>query len=155
MDFSRIDWLVMWKLYHVQFFWIYLALAIPLRLFAVRSFGASMRTTSFVIVASFLSSVFSTWLPVVPVICFAPFVLAGARAVAESRLISVPIVAVAMGVETVFIETALFRVLLKQPVKGRFASLFIASISNAAIALALVLVWEFHHPTIFLAAANC
>jgi len=86
--------------------------------------------------------------------CFAPFVLAGARAVAESRLISVPIVAVAMGVESALLNAALFRVLLKQPVKGRFVSLLIASISNASIALALVLAWEFHHPTIFLAAAD-
>jgi hypothetical protein len=155
MTFSRIDWVVMWKLYHVKFFWIYLALGIPLRFVAARSFGASTSKTTFsVVVASFVSSVFCTWLPIVPVICCAALVLAGARAVVELRLISVPVVAVAMGIETVFLDAALFRMLLKQPVKRRFVSLLIANTLNASIALAVVLAWEFHHPTIFLAAAD-
>jgi hypothetical protein len=151
MTFSRIDWVVMWKLYHVQFLWIYLALGIPLRVVAARSFGASTsKTTSSVIVASFVSSVSCTWLPIAPVICCAAFVLARARAVGESRLISVPVVAVTMGIETAFLDALLFPMLLKQPVKRRFVSLLIANTLNASIALALILVWEFHHPTIFL-----
>jgi hypothetical protein len=69
MTLSRIDWVVTWKLHHVQFFWIHLALGIPLRFVAARSFRASTsKTTSSVIVASFVSSVSCTWLPIVPVI---------------------------------------------------------------------------------------
>jgi hypothetical protein len=155
MTFSRIDWVVMWKLYHVQFFWMYLALGIQLRFIAARSFGASTSKTTFsAIGASFVSSVFSTWFPVVPVICGGALVLAGARAFGESRVVSVPMVAVAMAIETVFLDAAIFRILLKQPVKRRFVSLLIANTLNASIALALVLAWEFHHPTIFLAAAD-
>jgi hypothetical protein len=155
MTFSRIDWLVMWKLYHVQFFWIYLTVGIPLRFVAARRFGASTsKTILSVVVASFVSSIFCTWLPIVPIIVCVPLLLVGARTIVESRLISVPVVAVAMGIETVFLDTALFRMLLKQPVKKRFVSLLIANTLNASIAFALILAWEFHHPTIFLAAAN-
>ena len=66
---SRIDWVVMWKLFHVQFFWIYLALGIPIRFVAVRRFGAasSRKTGVSVVVASFASSVFGTWLPIAPI----------------------------------------------------------------------------------------
>jgi hypothetical protein len=118
-------------------------------------FGASITKTTFsVVVASFVSSVFCTGLPIVPVICCAALVLAGATAVGESRLISVPVVAVAMGTETLFPDAAIFRMILKQPAKGRFVSLLIANTLNASIALAFVLAWEFHHPTIFLAAVD-
>jgi hypothetical protein len=155
MTFQRIDWVVMWKLYHVQFFWIYLALGIPLRFVAARRFGASTSKTTFsAVVASFVSSAFGTWLPIVPVICFAVLALAGASAVSESLMIGVPVVAVAMGIETVFLDAVLFRVLLKEPVKMRLVSLLIANILNASIGLALGLAWAFHHPTIFLAAAD-
>lgn len=46
MNLSGVDWVVMWKLYHDQFFWIYLALGIPLRLVAARGFGAASARTN-------------------------------------------------------------------------------------------------------------
>src|SRR5438876_10248044 len=58
MTYSRIDWVVMWKLFHVQFFWIYLALGVPIRFVAARRFRAAStcKTTLSIVVASFASS---------------------------------------------------------------------------------------------------
>jgi hypothetical protein len=156
MTFSRIDWVVMWKLFHYQFFWIHLALGIPIRFVTARSFGAaSARKTGLsVVVASLASSIFSTWLPIVPILGVGlPLGLLGKVAVGESLLIGVPLVAVSMGIETAFLDAVLFRVLLKEYGKKRFVSLLIANILNASIALTLALAWAFHHMPIFLATA--
>ena len=157
MTYSRIDWVVMWKLFHVQFFWIYLALGIPIRFVAVRRFGAasSRKTGLSVVVASFASSVFGTWLPIAPIFGVGlPLGLLGKTAVGESFLIGVPLVAISMGIETAFLDAVLFRMLLKESVKKRFVSLLIANILNASIALALGLAWAFHHLPTFVANAD-
>jgi hypothetical protein len=157
MTFSRIDWVVMWKLFHYQFFWIYLALGIPIRFGAARSFGAPSggKTSLAVVVASLASAIFSTWLPIVPILGVGlPLGLLGKVAVGESLLIGAPLVAISIGIETAFLDAVLFRVLLKESEKKRFVSLLIANVLNASIALALGLAWAFHHMPIFLATAS-
>lgn len=157
MTFSRIDWVVMWKLFHYQFFCIYLSLGIPIRFIAAQTFrAASSRKTSLsVVVASLASSVLSTWLPIVPVLGVGlPLGLLGKVAVGESSLIGVPLVATSMGIETALLDAVLFRMLLKESGKKRFMPLLIANILNASIALALGLAWALHHMPIFLATAN-
>jgi hypothetical protein len=157
MTSSRIDWVVMWKLFHLQFFWIYLALGILIRFVATRRFGAvSMRKTGLLVVAaSFASSVFSTWIPIVPILCVGlPLGLLEKTAVGESLLIGLPLVAISMGIETALLDAVLFRLLLQQPVKKRFVSLLIANILNASIALVLTLAWGGHHLPIFVANAD-
>lgn len=154
---SRMDWVVMWKLFHVQFFWIYLALGIPIRFVTVRRFGAasSRKTGASVAVASFASSVFGTWLPIATIFGVGlPLGLLGETAVGESRLIGVPLVAISRGIETAFLDAVLFRMLLKESVKKRSVSLLIANILNASIALALGLAWAFHHLPTFVANAD-
>lgn len=154
---SRIDWLVMWKLFHIQFFWIYLALGTPIRFVAARRFGAvSMRRTSLsVAAASFASSVFSIWLPIAPILLVGvPLGLLDKTAVGESLLIGLPLVAISMGIETALLDALLFRLLLEQPVKKRFVSLLIANILNASIALVLGLAWVSHDLPIFVASVD-
>lgn len=157
MTASRFDWVVMWKLFHLQFFWIYLTLAIPIRFVTARHFGAasSRKTNLSVVVASFASSLFSTWLPIVPILGVGlPLGLLGRTAVGESTLIGVPLVAISMGIEATFLDAVLFCLLLKESVKERFVSLLIANVLNAAIALALGLAWAFHHLPTFVADAR-
>ena len=156
MTYSRIDWVVMWKLFHVQFFWIYLALGVPIRFVAAGFRAASTcKTTLSIVVASFASSIFSTWLPIAPILGVGlPLGLLGRTAVGESLLIGVPLVAISMGIETAFLDAVLFRLLLKESVKKRFVSLLIANILNASIALALGLAWAFRHLPIFVANAD-
>ncbi len=82
------------------------------------------------------SSVFSTWLPIVPILGVGlPLGLLGKVAVGESFLIGVPLVAISMGVETALLDAVLFRMLLKESGKKRFMPLLIANILNASIAL--------------------
>jgi hypothetical protein len=157
MTLQRIDWVVMWKWYHFQFFWIYLVLGIPIRFVAARRFGAAFapKTSLSVVVASFASSIFSTWLPIAPIFGVGlPLGLLGRAAISESVLIGVPLVAISMGIETAFLDAVLFRVLLKESVKKQFVSLLVANILNASIALALGLAWAFHHLPIVVATAN-
>lgn len=152
MTLSRIDWVVTWKLHHVQFFWIHLALGIPLRFVAARSFRASTsKTTSSVIVASFVSSVSCTWLPIVPVIMLCAvrsrwgksrWPVASDQCASSRRYNGYPNRVSRCNAVPYVIETT------------GFVSLLIANALNASIALALILVWEFHRPTIFLAAAD-
>src|ERR1700676_5195261 len=126
MTFSKIDWVVMWKWYHDQFFLTYLALGIPLRLAAARRFGGSgSRKRLSVVITSFASAIFSTWLPIIPIISVAALDFAAGDSVGESLLFGVPLVAFSMAIETALLDTALFRVLSKEPVKNRFASLLI------------------------------
>src|SRR5437667_11452425 len=104
MTYSRIDLVVMLKLFHVQFFWIYLALGVPIRFVAARRFRAAStcKTTVSIVVASFASSIFSTWLPIAPILGVGlPLVLLGRTAVGESLLIGVPLVAILVAIQTV------------------------------------------------------
>jgi hypothetical protein len=156
MTLSRIDWVVMWKLFHYQFFCTHLAIGIPLRLVAARSFGpaSASKTSLSVVVTSFASSIFSTWLPVVPVICGGVLAVTVGVAYGESFLIGVPLVAVSMGIETAFLDAVLFRVLLKESIKKRLGVLLVANTLNAAIAFAVLLAWASHHMPIFIAAGE-
>jgi hypothetical protein len=157
MTLPTIDWTVMWKLFHYQFFCIYLSIGIPIRFVAARTFGApsSRKTSLIVVVASLTSSVFSTWLPIVPILGVGlPLGLLEKVAVGESFLIGVPLVAISMGIETALLDAVLFRMLLKESGKKRFTPLLIANILNASIALALGLAWAFHHMPTFLATAG-
>ena len=157
MIFSRVDWVVMWKLFHHQFFWIHLALGMPIRFVAARTFGAASarKMTLSIVIASFASSIFSTWLPIIPILCVGlPLGLLEKVAIGESLLIGVPLVAISLGIETAFLDAVLFRILLKESGKKRFLPLLIANILNASIALALGLAWAFHHMPVFLANAD-
>jgi len=154
---SSIDWVILWRLFHYQFFFIYLSLGIPIRFFAARTFGAaSLCKKSFsVAVASLVSSVFSTWLPIVPILGVGvPLAYLGKADVGNSFLIGVPLVAISMGIETALLDAVLFRLLLKESAKGAIYALLIANIFNASIALALGLAWAFHHLPIFEATVN-
>ena len=156
MTVSTVDWIVMWKLFQYQFFGIYLALGIPIRFVGIRHSGAvsAGRTSLSIVVASLASASFSTWLPVLPMICVVVLDLAAGHSIGNSLLIGVPLVAISMGIETAFLDAVLLRVLLKESAKKRFGALLIANILNASIALALGLAWAFHHLPIFLATAD-
>jgi hypothetical protein len=158
MIVSKIDWTVMWKLFHYQFCWIYLIVGVPIRLFVARRVKAVSlgKASVYAIAASSLSSLLSTWLPVMPLVGGALLISATGQAAIESTLISVPIVAVLMGIETALFDAILFRVLLKGSVPLRSGTLLIANLMNAAIALVLGLAWGFSHMPIFVATFdNC
>ncbi len=78
----------------------------------------------------------------------------GGHSAGESILISAPIIAVSLGIETALVDAILFRLLLKDPVNGWSGPFFIANILNAAIALALGVAWAFHHMPSFVAALD-
>jgi hypothetical protein len=123
MIVPTIDWVVIWRLFHYQFFFIYLSLGIPIRFLAVRAFGAaSLCKKSFsVVVASLVSSVFSTWLPIVPILGVGvPLAYLGKADVGNSFLIGVPLVAISMGIETALLDAVLFRMLLKESGRKQF-----------------------------------
>jgi len=133
---SRVDWVVMWRLFHVQFFWIYLALGIPIRFVTARRFGAASvhKTSLSVVVAAFASSISSTWFPIVPILGVGlPFGLFARTAVGESLLIGAPLVVISMGIETAFLDAVLFRLLLKGSAKKGFVSLLVANIRKLTV----------------------
>ena len=156
MTYSHVDWVVMWRLFHHQFFWIYLALGVPLRLLLVLRFDASSASKKAlsVAVAAFASAIVSTWLPIVPIVCVGVLDLAFGVASGESLLIGAPLVAVSMGIETALADVVLFRMVLKESVKKRLGLLLLANILNASLALAIGLAWAFRHMPIFLAAVD-
>jgi hypothetical protein len=156
MIFSGIDWVVMWRLFHHLFFWIYLALGIPLRAVVARRFGAAGtgKTSPFALAASVASAAFNTWFPILPVACVIALDSVEGDAAGQSFFIGVPLVAVAMATEGALVDAVLFRVLLKESVKKRFVSLLIANVLNSSIALALSLTWAFHHLRPIIATAN-
>jgi hypothetical protein len=98
---SKIDWTVMWKLFHYQFCWIYLIVGVPVRLFVARRLkNVSLGKAGFYAIASSLvASLLSTWFPILPLVGGAILFSVAGHA-AESTLISVPIIAVFMGIET-------------------------------------------------------
>jgi hypothetical protein len=147
---------VIWRLFHYQFCWIYLALGVPIRLILAGRFKAASvgKTNLYVLASSLISSIVSTWFPVVPIIAGAVLILVAGHPAGESILISVPLVAVSLAIETAFVDAILLRRLLKN-VNRRFMALLIANLLNAAIALALGLLWAFHHMPTFIAALDC
>lgn len=153
MTYSGIDWLVTWKLFHWEFCWIYLALGIPIRLILTRGFETTMqRKILYLAVCNIILSLASTWFPVVPVIAGA-LLLAG-HTFGLSLLISAPVVAVALAIETSVIDAILLRPLLKSSVRPRLAALLVANLVNATLALTLGLFWALRHMPIFEAALN-
>jgi hypothetical protein len=79
--------------------------------------------------------------------------IAGHTAI-ESTLISLPIVAVLMGIETALVDSVFFRVLLKGSVRVQSGALLITNILIAIISLGLGLAWAFAHMPIFVAALD-
>jgi len=156
MTVSKIDWVVMWKLFHYEFCWIYLSVGVLIRLVLARRVRpASLGKTSlYVVASSTVSSLLSTWFPIAPILGGAMLIFIGGHSAGESILISAPIIAVSLGIETALVDAILFRLLLKDPVNGWSGPFFIANILNAAIALALGVAWAFHHMPSFVAALD-
>jgi hypothetical protein len=160
MTATRIDWVVMWKLFHNHFFWIYVTLGIPLRLILVRRLkvAPASKTTLYVFLSSFTSSLLCTWFPIIPIISGAVLILivgdAAGHAAGESLLIGVPLVAFSMAIETAVVDAVLLRWFLKESVNKRLVRLLVTNLLNASIALVLGLAWEFHHMPIFIAALD-
>src|SRR5436853_6637828 len=98
----RIVWVVMWKLLHYQFWWIYLCVGVPIRLFLTRR----LKTVSwgkagfYAIASSLVASLLSIWFPIIPLAGGAILVNIAGLAASESILITVPMVVVLMGLET-------------------------------------------------------
>lgn len=111
---SEIDWTVTWKLFHYQFWCIYLCVGVPSRLFLARRIKtASLGNAVFYAIASSLvASLLSTWFPIIPLAGAILINMAG-EAARESALITVPMVAVLMGLETALVDAIFVRMLLK------------------------------------------
>ena len=83
MAVSKIDWVVMWKLFHYHFFWMYATIGIPLRFaLVVRRFkmAPARKTRIYVVMSSLASSLLCTWFPIVPIIFGAVLMLAAGDA---------------------------------------------------------------------------
>ena len=151
---SSIDWLVTWKLFHHEFFWIYLVLAVPIRLIL----AGILETTTwrkrivYVVVSSLVLSFASTWFPIIPVIAGSLLLIGHPNG--QSLVISAASVGVALGLQALVIDAAAFRLLLKTPVKPRLAALVAANLANAILALTLGLWWAIRHMPTFEAALN-
>jgi hypothetical protein len=155
---SKIDWTIMWKFFHHQFFWIYLSVGVLMRLFLARRLKTVSlgKAVFYAIASSLLASFLSTWFPVIPLAGGAILVnIAGYRA-SESTLITVPMVAVLMGLESALAEAVFVRVLLKRSSRVRFRALLVLNTLNATVGLALGLAWAFGHMPHFIATLdNC
>jgi hypothetical protein len=156
MTFKSHDWTILWKFYHVRFFWIYLILGIAIKgLFAWRfEIGSPAKMSAFAILASLTSSALNTWFPVVPLAGALILECVAGDATARPIFTSVPVVALAMSVEGTFLDWVLVRLLKKQPAKNRLAWLFTANVLNSSLAIAFTLVWVAHHPIIVFDAYN-
>jgi hypothetical protein len=158
MIVSKIDWTILWKFFHYQFCWIYLSVGILMRLFLARR----LKTVSlgkagfYAITSSLLASFLSTWFPVIPLAGGAILVNLAGYPASESTLITVPMVAVLMGLESALVEAVFVRVLLKGSTRVRFRALLVLNTLNATVALALGLAWAFGHmPTFIATLDNC
>ncbi|MFZ3343219.1 MAG: hypothetical protein WA213_20240 [Terriglobales bacterium] len=151
---SKIIWVIVWKLFHHQFWWIYLCAGVPIRLLLVRRLKTvSLGIAGFYAMASSLvASFLSTWFPIIPLAGGAILINIAGDAAGESTLVTVPMVAVLMGLETALIDAMLVRALLKGSPRVRFRALLFVNALNATVALALGLGWAFRHMPIFIAA---
>src|ERR1700683_3012496 len=154
MTFSGVDWTILWKFYHLPFFWIYLTIGIPIKgLLAWRLETSSAgKTSAFVVLASLASSACNTWFPLLPIAC-GLIVDSFARPVIYQGLFTVPLVAVTMGIQAAFLDYLLVRIFTKRAVKWRFMWLLIVNLLSASIALGLGLAWVSYHPMRMIAAA--
>jgi hypothetical protein len=134
-----IDWTIMWKFFHYQFCEIYLVTGILIRLvFTARLKPVFLyKTSTYAVVSSSVAALFNTCFPLVPIISGVILINFVGQRAAESLPISAPIVAASMGIEAFLVDAALFRLLLRQPVRGRLGPLLVTNMLNAAIALAL------------------
>jgi hypothetical protein len=161
MTVPKIDWVVMWKSFHYQFFWVYATIGIPLRfVLVVRRFkmAPSRKKSLYLMLSSFASSLLCTWFPIVPIIFGGVLIFAAGdaagHAVGESLLIGAPLVAVSMGIETTISDAVVLHRVLKESVREQFVRLLITNVLNASIALAVGLAWAFHHLPTFIAALD-
>jgi hypothetical protein len=152
---SEIDWTVTWKLFHYQFWCIYLCVGVPSRLFLARRIKtASLGNAVFYAIASSLvASLLSTWFPIIPLAGAILINMAG-EAAREYALITVPMVAVLMGLETALVDAIFVRMLLKGSPRVGFRAFLVINTLNATIALALGLAWAHRHMPIFIAALD-
>jgi hypothetical protein len=102
-------------------------------------------------VVSSASSAIGAWAPIVPAIFVTLCQWIGVR---DSLLIGLPLVAVAMAVQTAFVDALLFRVLLKKTAKRRFGLLLVANTLNATVAFAIGFAWVLHHRPNVIAIAD-
>lgn len=156
MIVSKIDWVVMWRVFHNQFWSIYLWVGIPIRFFLARwakTISAS-KASSYAVAASIAASTVSTFFPVIPLAGGAILISLAGHVASESTLITVPMVAVLMGVETALLDALYVRVLLKGSVRVGFRVVLLVNVLNATIALAIGLAWAYRHMPIFIAALD-
>jgi len=156
MAVSKIDWVVMWKLFHYQFWWICLCVGVPIRFLLARrgkTISAS-KAGSYAVASSISASILCTWFPVIPLAGGAILISLAGHAASESTLTTVPMVAVLMGVETALLDAIFVRLLLKGSARVGFRALLVANVLNATIALALGLAWAYRHMPIFIAALD-
>jgi hypothetical protein len=146
MTFSGVDWTILWKLYHYQFFWLYLTIGIPLRFVVARRFGTASigKTNLRATIASFASSVLNTWVPIVPIA--AALVVAQVDGGGSSVGAGVPLVALSMAAEGALLDVLIFRILMGKSGINRLVALLVVNILNASIALSLSLAWIRHNP---------
>lgn len=128
---------------------MYLAVSVPIRFILARGFDSISRgrRSLYVAVSSVTLSLASTWFPVIPFVVGA-LTLAGHPG-GESLVISVPVVALSMGIENSCIDAILLRLVLRRTVNRRYAAVLVANIVNAATALILGLIWAIHYMPTF------
>jgi hypothetical protein len=151
MTFSGVDWTILWKFYHLRFFWIYLTVGIPIKSLLARRLetDSAAKTSAFALLASLASSACNTWFPILPISC-GLIVDSFARHAVGQSLFTVPAVAVAMGVQAASLDYLLVRIFRKRSVKMRFMWMLVANVLSASIALGLGFVSVAYHPiTVF------
>ncbi len=154
MKYSSIDWLVTWKLFHYEFFWIYLSLGIPIRLILAGHLKIVLRKKRifYLAASNLVLSLANTWFPIIPVIAGSLLLIGHPNG--QSLVISGALVGVSLGLQALVIDAAAFRLLVKTPVKPRLAALLVANLVNAILALTLGLLWAIRHMPTFEAALN-
>jgi hypothetical protein len=155
MTLSGVDWTILWKFYHLRFFWIYLTVGIPIKgPFAWRlETGSAAKTGAFALLASLASSACNTWFPILPIAC--GLIVSGfARHVVGQSLLTVPLVAVTMGIEAASLDYLLVRTFMKRSVRRRFMWVLIANVLSASVALGLGFAWVAYHPMMMIATAK-
>lgn len=147
MTSLQIDWTMMWKLFHAQFFWTYLAVGVLIRITSAvwLKTASPVRASLYAVVSSFVAALLSTWFPVVAIIGGLILVNTAGDAAGYSLPITVPVVTVSLGLEAAAVDAILFRLLLKKSAKGRLGALLIINLLNAVAALAILLMWVLRH----------
>jgi hypothetical protein len=155
MTLLGVDWTILWKFYHLRFFWIYLTVGIPIKgLLAWRlETGPAAKTGAFALLASLVSSACNTWFPILP-IASGLIVDGFARHVVGQSLFTVPVVALTMGIQAASLDYLLVRIFMKRAARWRFVLVLIANVLSASFALGLGFAWVAYHPIMVIDAAN-